>query len=449
MWEVRIEHEGLRASRVLYGATQADVQWKTTVQQQRWEARWAALQRNEAERSELITRQRLALHGRSTAARITAELARGRLAVESILASSLERGRLLHWDLLKDTAAFSDPPVVAETPRTPAPQLVKEIYAPQLNLLDKLVQSRRASKELAASEDFARDLIAWQMACRERNRMDTETYTQRKVERRERAERQKAEQRAQHARVREAKEAFESHQKDAVEYFFAEVLSRSTYPAAFPEDAKVEYVPHTRTLMVEYELPSVAAWPTQQGVRYNPAWNTLEPIPATDAWRKSSYESALFQIALRVVSELFAHDDSQALGSVAFNGWVRSLDASTGNLAHACVVSILVDRKTFLAVNLAKVEPEACFRRLKGVASANPMELLPVTPVLALRPVAKGHSGFEAERVERLDSDDVNVMNRSEFETLVREILEREFKKSRIDPGIRQVFKEVGRDAIV
>jgi restriction system protein len=448
MWEIRIEHEGLRASRVLHGGTEADAQWKATVQLRRWEVRWSGLQSKAAARDELVTRQRLALHGKATASQLTKEMAGMRLALGSILASSLQRGRFFYWDMLKDTAAFDDPPVVSAAPRTPAPQLVKEVYAPQLNFLDKLVQSRRASKELAASEDFARDLIAWQMACRERNRMDAETYTQRKAERRERAEQQRAVQAEQHAKVHAARNAYQVHEKEAVEYFFAEVLSRSVYPVGFPEDATVQYARSTRTLVVEYELPSIGAWPTQQSLSYNAKRHALEGVPAVEAWRKSSYEKGLFQIALRVISELFGHDDARSLERVAWNGWVRSVDASTGNPAHACVLSILVGRGAFTAVNLEQVQPEACFRRLKGVVSKNFTELRPVRPVMGLSRVEEGLYGHDGDEIEETHGD-VGVMNRAEFEMLVREIFEREFRKNRGQMGLRAAAHEVVRDAMV
>jgi restriction system protein len=448
MWEIRIQHEGLRASRVLHGATQADAQWKATVQLQRWEERWTRLRRRDAARSEIATRQWLALHGRSTAAKLTAELAAIRLAVESILASSLERGRILHWDLLKDTAAFSDPPIVADVPRTPVPHLVREAYAPHLSLLDRLVSSRRATKERAASEEFARDLSAWQTACRERNRMDAERYTQRRAERKQRAGRHRAAQLEQHAKVMEAKGAFEQHESVAVEYFFSEVLSRSTYPAGFPEDATVQYVRSTRTLVVEYELPSFATWPTEERVVYNQARNLLEAVPAAEAWRKSSYESALFQIALRVLSEVFGHDDPHSLDRIAFNGWVRSVDKSTGTLVHACLLSIMVSRSAFAAVNLMLVEPRACFRRLKGVASANLMELRPVKPVLALSRTDERFFELDDDGEEPDGAGNLGSMNRSDFETLVRETFEREFRKNRSQVGILAASQEPGRGAV-
>ena len=183
MWEIRIQHEGLRASRVLHGATQADAQAKATAQLLRWEARWSAQQLAEATRTDLLTRQRLALHGRSIAARLTAQAATRRLALDTLLPTSLHRGRFLHWDALKDTTPFADPPILPIPPRTPAPQLLPEIYAPDLTLVDKLLQSRREKKELAASEHFARDLIAWQLACRQSNRLAAEAYLHRKQER--------------------------------------------------------------------------------------------------------------------------------------------------------------------------------------------------------------------------------------------------------------------------
>jgi restriction system protein len=118
-------------------------------------------------------------------------------------------------------------------------------------------------------------------------------------------------------------------------------------------------------------------------------------------------------------------------------------------MAHACVLSIAVSRSAFAEVNLAMVEPAACFRRLKGVASANLMELRPVRPVMALSRSGEHflnlHDGGE-------EVDGVNEgggMSRSDVETLVREMFEREFRKNRSQVGMLAATREVGRDATV
>jgi restriction system protein len=447
MWEVRIQHEGLRAFRVLHGATQADAQGKATAQLLRWESRWSAQQRAEAARTELLTRQRLALHGRSIAASLTAEAAAHRLALDTLLPASLHRGRFLHWDALKDTTPFADPPILPETPRTPPPQLLPEIYAPDLTLVDKLIQSRREKKELAASEHFARDLIAWQVACRQRNRLAAEAYLRRKQQREHKAAHHHAAQLAQHTRVEQARTAFGLHEKQAVEYFFSEVLSRSDYPSGFPEDATLQYTRATRTLIVDYALPSIAAWPTHQQVLYNPARNSLHEVLVPEDNRKTSYESALFQIALRILNELFLHDDAHALDRVALNGHVHSVDKATGNLVHACILSILVSRPAFAAINLAQVDPRSCFLKLKGLMSTSPLDLAPVKPILTLT-----HDNDRNLKPLNEPADapfDLTSMSRSDFETLIREAFERELRRNRTQVTLAASPHEHGHDAIV
>jgi restriction system protein len=447
MWEVRIQHEGLRAFRVLYGATQADAQWKATAQLLRWEARWSAQQRANSARAELLTRQRLALHGRSIAARLTADSAAHRLALDTLLATSLHRGRFLHWDQLKDTTPFADPPILPAPPRTPPPLLLQEVYTADLTLLDRLFHSRRAKKELSAGERFARDLAAWQVACRRRNRLTAEAYLHRKQQREHNAARHLTEQLDQHARVDHTRVAFESHEKQAVEYFFSEVLSRSDYPSGFPQDATLHYTRSTRTLIVDYELPSIAAWPTHQQVLYNPARNSLHEVLVPEDNRKTSYENALFQIALRILNELFLHDDAHALDRVALNGHVHSVDKATGNLVHACILSILVSRPAFAAINLAQVDPRSCFLKLKGLASTSPIDLAPVKPILTL---THDNDRFLEPLTEPEDAPfDLTSMSRSDFETLIREAFERELRRNRTQVALAASHNEHGHDAII
>jgi restriction system protein len=435
MWEVRIQHEGLRAFRVLKGPTQADAQWKATAQLRLWDARWSALQRAESARNDLLTRQMLALHGRRTAARFTAEAAARNLALESILAASLQRGLFFQWDLLKDQTVFAAPPIPLDPPRTPPPQLLKELYAPQLTALDKFHPARRARKEREANEIFERHLAAWRTACFRSNERAVADFCRRLDERRRNRMRHHTAQLAQHAKVEETKAAFECHEKNAVEYYFAEVLSRSPYPIGFPEEARVQYLQPTRTLIVEYELPSFDVWPRCRQVNYIASQNTLQEVTLPELAQKSSYESALYQITLRAISEIFSHDYSHAVERIAFNGWLRSVDKSVGNLAHGCMLSIMVGRPAFLAVNLSQVDPRSCFRRLSGVASSRPIDLVAVKPVVSL---AREEDHFATSPTTLYPAP----VDGSEFEALTHEAFESVFHKTRSQVRLAQVARD-------
>jgi restriction system protein len=452
MWEVRIQHEGLRASRVLTGATEADAQWKATLQLCLWDERWSGWQRTQAVHGERLTRQKLALHGHRTAAQLTTEVAERSRALQGMLAASLERGVFLEWDLLKDKGVFVEPMVRPEPPRMPAPQLLKQYYEPELTALDNLLSSRRRKKQREAREHFTRDLAAWRTACFRINQRTAAEFCRRIDEREQQRQRHRAAQVAQHAKVDEVKAAFERHERSAVEYFFAEVLSRSSYPSGLPQEATVQYVRATRTLIVEYELPPFSAWPGQQDVSYNSAQNRLKYVAISDARRRSCYDDGLHQMALRVLAELFAHDYARSIDRVAFNGWVRSIDQGTGNSVHVCLLSVLVGHATFTAINLSQVDAKTCFRKLNGVASPQPVELLPVKPLLSL----KVDNSFPTDLHMTADTADdalpVAAMRRSELEALIHEAFEREFRKNRSQVRLAQVTHdlafELDRDAL-
>jgi len=387
MWEIRVNHDGLLASRVLRGHTHADVQSKADLQISLWDERWAALQQTGAARAATLTRQRLARHGKTLAGRLTGEAALRMAALNSLLEASLATGPFFHWDLLKSRAALPALPIVTPVLRRSPPPPLEERHQPRLDLLDKLIPSRRKNKLASAVQLYAHTLAAWHTACREteasnqRNAKEAQLGTRRQTARRKE---HLAAQLAQHKSVEASKLDFLRRDPDAVEYFFSEVLSRSAYPLGFPADATLQYVPSTCHLLVDYELPSLAAWPTCREVRYHPSRRALQELPVTDLWTRRSYDDALYQVCLRVLSELFAHDDTRALDLIGFNGWVRCLDKATGNIAHHCVMSIRVKRDAFMTINLANVDPKACFKNLNGLASSKLFEPKPVQPLASL-----------------------------------------------------------------
>jgi restriction system protein len=82
--------------------------------------------------------------------------------------------------------------------------------------------------------------------------------------------------------------------------------------------------------------------------------------------------------------ELFKADVVKALDAISFNGWVKSIDKTTGKEANACVLSVQVKKEDFHSRNLENVDPKTCFKNLKGVGSSQLHSLTPVAPVLAI-----------------------------------------------------------------
>jgi restriction system protein len=108
------------------------------------------------------------------------------------------------------------------------------------------------------------------------------------------------------------------------------VLEASRYPEGFPQTFQIAYVPESRQLVTEYELPAVQAVPAVKAYRYIKASDTVAETARPQAQVKALYASAVAQIAVRTVHELLNADAGGHIDTVVFNGVVDTTDPGTG-----------------------------------------------------------------------------------------------------------------------
>ena len=188
------------------------------------------------------------------------------------------------------------------------------------------------------------------------------------------------------------------------------VLSRSTYPDWMPQEFELSYIPESSTLLVSYSLPSVDAIPRLREVTYIQSRDELNEKEISDPQVRKLYDSLVYQIALRTVHELFESDQRGAFDSVVFNGYVTSVDRRTGLTSTACILSLQTIREEFLKINLAQVDPKACFKALKGVGSSKLHSLTPIAPIMEMR---REDGRFVSSR-ELADTLDDSVQSRGD-----------------------------------
>ena len=156
----------------------------------------------------------------------------------------------------------------------------------------------------------------------------------------------------------------------------------------------------------------------------------------------------LYQICLRTLHEVFEADTVNAIDATVFNGWVNSIDKASGKSTRGCVLSLQAKKEEFQAVNLAQVEPKACFKALKGVGSSKLHVFTPVAPVLAIsREDKRFVTSYEV--VDRLDEgSNLAAMDWEDFEHLIREVFEKEFSSAGGEVKITQASRDGGVDAV-
>jgi restriction system protein len=136
-------------------------------------------------------------------------------------------------------------------------------------------------------------------------------------------------------------------------------------------------------LVVEYELPLISAIiPDVDQYRYVKASDQITNKKRAEKTRAAEYLSAIAQVTLRTIYEVFASKQLTSVTSVVFNGFVNTIDAGTGHPIAPHLISVRTTREEFSSLDLRNVEPTACLKRLSATVSPKPSELQPVRPII-------------------------------------------------------------------
>ncbi|MBW2010339.1 MAG: restriction endonuclease [Deltaproteobacteria bacterium] len=234
----------------------------------------------------------------------------------------------------------------------------------------------------------------------------------------------------------------------AIEEYCDLVLNSSQYPDYFPHNWVLEYREDSRIAVVEYDLPAPDQLPTVEFYKYIKSRDEVSEKALTQAALKKLYDSVIYQICIRTIHELFEADVVNALDAVGFNGLVTNTNLATGIEDTKFIMSIMANKDQFMVFDLARVDPKATFKHMKGVAAFSLVNLTPIPPILQLD---KSDKRFISGRnvVGNLD-DSVNLaaMHWEDFEHLVRELFEKEFTSNGGEVKVTQASADGGVDAI-
>jgi len=234
----------------------------------------------------------------------------------------------------------------------------------------------------------------------------------------------------------------------AVSDYCEMVLSNSIYPEYFPQEWDIDYQATSKILIVDYSLPDINAIPTVKNIKYVASRDEYTETHLSAAALNKLYDSLLYQIALRTIHELYEADSVETLDSIVFNGWVDTVDKSTGQNVNSCIMSLQASKDEFLAINLERIDPKACFKQLKGIGSSKLHGLSPVAPILSIDKEDRRFTSAYAVADEIDNSVNLAAMDWQDFENLIREIFEKEFVSSGGEVKITQASRDGGVDAV-
>jgi len=451
-YTVEMFHKGLNEHKVISAPDMGILQNKANLQAQKWDETWGLLEekRISNEMKEASIEQ---------AALLTEEAENAVTNIEDLLIHTLGIDDTVDWEKLKRTDEFLEPIPTEPTKKTAIeyPAEPKK-YDPDFTFFEKLFKSKR-EKRIAENEKRYQERIQdWENEKQTidgknvnlRNEYDTQiTSWKREVESWESRKQEFLLARsAYNQRIDSMKISYHNRDQEAVVEYCDMVLNNSEYPTTFPKSFEIEYVPDTRILVVEYQLPPPSAFPSVKEVKYIASRKELKESFLPGSQQTKMFDDATYKIALRTIHELFEADKADAIDAVSFNGWIKAINKANGKEENNCILTIQAKKTEFEEIDLANVDPKVCFKNLKGIASSKLSSITPVQPILQISKVDKRFVDAH-EVVNSIDtSTNLAAMDWEDFEHLIREIFEKEFQVNGGEVKITQASRDGGVDAV-
>jgi restriction system protein len=406
------------------------------------------------EKYDAFTKKQNVISGHAAADDITAESIAQLDGLALILVHTLKVDDHIDWESLKDKTKYDFPTRFPEAEPSSCPEKKPEYAEPRVGFFN-LIRGKKAEILAAAADKHHSATRAWE----DREHQRQSNHSKAVAEWKQRQQRFwddhlakqaqfEEEQIASHAEVDRLRADVASGDEDAVIEHASLVLEASDYNRLFEKSYLVQYQRANRLLKVAYDLPTVEALPAIKSVKFMKVTGELRENYIGERERKSNFESVAYQICLRTLHELFEADEHDNIGSVLFNGFVNFVDPATGIERRSCLLSVLVDREKFTAIDLSRVEPKTCFKALKGVSAASLASMAPIPPVMEMD--TEDRRFIEAREVGSNIDQSTNLASISweDFEHLVRELFEREFASRGGEVMVTQSSSDGGVDAV-
>lgn len=137
-------------------------------------------------------------------------------------------------------------------------------------------------------------------------------------------------------------------------------------------------------LAVEYLLPNSDSISPVCEVRYIVTKDIFDEKHMNKKDFICFYDESIYQLTLSIINEVFKYDEANVISSIIFNGYVKTIDKSTGENIRPYILSLLVSKDEFNKITLGQVDVKQCFKNLKGVCATELASQTAIAPVIKI-----------------------------------------------------------------
>ena len=219
---------------------------------------------------------------------------------------------------------------------------------------------------------------------------------------------------------------------------------RHYLPGFLKKDFLVAINPESQTMLIQFEFPDYSSLAISYAELKNGNFKFL-----TSTQKKNIVKKCLYSLIVRagyLASRLNLGGHYQSIVINVEQNW---FDPATGQPRNGIIASLQASADYFKELDLSKLDPEACFKNLKGLATPSLENVSPIRPIFVLNK--------EDERfVQSKDLDDslmpesnLAAMEWEDFEHLVAQLFEWEFGRNGVEVKVTRASRDRGVDAVL
>jgi len=213
-------------------------------------------------------------------------------------------------------------------------------------------------------------------------------------------------------------------------------------PVQLRNETVFQLFKESQTLVIQFKFPDLT---NKKLVSEFINFNKPKLIPETR--RKKIIKQCLYSMMIRLGNLVARFNIHGLYKSVVINAEQDWFDPATGQERNGVIATLQAPTEYLQSLNLSQLDPEACFKHLKGIAVPSYDNINPVRPIYELN---KEDDRFvESKNVSIEDEANLAAMPWEDFEHLVAQIFEWEFAKSGVEIRVTRASRDRGVDAIL
>lgn len=213
-------------------------------------------------------------------------------------------------------------------------------------------------------------------------------------------------------------------------------------PVQLRSETVFQLFKESQTLVIQFKFPDLTNKKIVLGFL-----KSDRPKLASETQRKKLIKQCLYSMMIRIGHLAAVFNIHDLYKSVVINVEQDWFDPATGQERNGVIATLQAPTEYLHSLNLSQLDPEACFKHLKGISVPSYDNINPVRPIFELN---KEDDRFvESKNVSIEEEANLAAMPWEDFEHLVAQLFEWEFARSGVEVRVTRASRDRGVDAIL